>query len=114
MKNTAGLSIVAFFFITVILAASTISKQDDLARTEWLVGTWENKTTRGSLFESWKKLNDHDIAGKSFIMKGKDTIVFESIHLIQKAEGLYYIPTVKNQNAGLPVSFKSTLISETE
>lgn len=46
--------------------------------------------------------------------KEKDTIVFENIQFVQEQGRLFYIPTVKNQNNGLPVRFSSKTISETQ
>jgi len=34
--------------------------------------------------------------------------------LVQEQTGLFYIPTVKNQNEGLPVRFAAKTISETQ
>jgi len=50
----------------------------------------------------------------SYIIQEKDTVVLENIQLVQKQEGLFYIPIVKNQNEGLPVRFASKIISETQ
>ena len=84
----------------------------DFIKTEWLIGTWEHKTSKGSSFESWVKINDKELAGKSYALDGKDTQVFETIQLVEKDETLFYIPTVNNQNKGLPVSFLLKSISE--
>lgn len=40
-----------------------------------------------------------------------DTVVFETIRLIEEGGKLYYIPTVKNQNSGQPVRFAQKEIS---
>lgn len=79
---------------------------------EWLIGTWENKTTRGSIYESWKKVRRNELTGKSFILKDRDTVVLENIQLVRKNNILTYIPTVNGQNNNQPVSFP--LISKSE
>ncbi len=96
-----------------ILCAWTIKETNDTKKAEWLIGTWENKTTKGSLYETWKKANDNELSGKSYMVKEKDTVVFENIRIIQEQDGLFYIPTVKNQNGDLPVRFAIKTISET-
>lgn len=97
-----------------VLFAWTTRQTNDLTKAEWLIGTWENKTPKGSLYETWSKINDHEFSGKSYMVKDKDTLVFEHIRLVQEEDGLFYIPTVKNQNDGLPVRFTSKTISETQ
>lgn len=109
------------FFAFIILCACTIKQTKDIQKAEWLIGTWENlptglagKTQRGSIYETWSKTNDNELSGKSYIIKEQDTIVFENIRLVQGQNGLFYIPTVKNQNDGLPVRFAVKTISESE
>lgn len=105
-------------FIAVIglllICAWTIKQTDDIKKTQWLIGTWENKTLKGTIYETWKKISDNELSGMSYIEKDKDTIVFETIRLVQEQEVLFYIPTVKNQNDGLPVRFTAKLISENQ
>jgi hypothetical protein len=84
-----------------------------IKQAEWLIGTWESKTARGSLYETWTKVGDVGFSGKSYILKEKDTVVFETIQLVQEQGGVFYIPTVKNQNGGLPVRFALKNISDT-
>lgn len=108
----------AKFFITVvsliILNAWTINQANDIQKAEWLIGTWENKTQKGSLYETWTKAGNNEFSGKSYSVKDQDTIVFENIRLLQEKNRLYYVPTVKNQNEGLPVRFVAKNISENQ
>ncbi len=80
-------------------------------KAKWLLGAWENRTPRGSIFELWQKVNDHEFAGKSYFIKEKDTVILETIQLVQEDQELFYIPTVKNQNEGMPVRFGMKTIS---
>jgi hypothetical protein len=95
-----------------ILCAWTTKQTSDITKAEWLIGTWENKTQRGSIYETWSKTNDNEYSGMSYIIKEKDTVVFENIRLVQEQDGLFYIPSVRNQNDGLPVRFAAKTISE--
>jgi hypothetical protein len=102
------------FIIGLVFLCSWVNyPATSVRKAEWLIGTWENKTSRGSIFETWTKVSEEELAGKSYILKEKDTIVFESIRLVQLQNGLFYIPTVKNQNDGLPVRFSLKTISDT-
>jgi len=108
----------AKFFITVVslamLYAWKINYKNNIQKAEWLIGTWENKTQKGSIYETWTKTRNNEFSGKSFSVKDKDTIVFENIRLVQENEKLFYIPTVKNQNDGLPIRFVAKTISENQ
>ncbi|GEP52154.1 hypothetical protein FNO01nite_28260 [Flavobacterium noncentrifugens] len=98
----------------IILCAWTTKQTNDIKKAEWLIGTWENKTPKGNIYETWSKASNDELIGKSYIVKQKDTIIFENIRLIQDKAGFFYIPTVKNQNGGLPVRFEATTISATQ
>ncbi len=105
-------------FIAVIglllLFAWTTEKTNDIAKAEWLIGTWVNKTPKGGIYETWSKETANKFSGKSYIVKEKDTIVFERIQIVHEQDGLFYIPIVKNQNDNLPVRFATKTISETQ
>lgn len=103
---------IAVIVLTALSAWST-KQTKDISKAEWLIGTWENRTPKGIIFETWSKETNVEFSGKSYIIQEKDTVVFENIRLIQGQDGLIYIPTVKNQNDDLPVHFASKVISET-
>lgn len=112
MEKITNLLFAAVGFI--VLSAAIANQTNDLTKAEWLIGTWENKTQRGSIYETWDKVNDTLLAGKSYIIKEKDSIVFENIHIVREQAGWLYIPTVKDQNGGLPVRFIAKTISQTQ
>ncbi len=105
---------ISAFIAVIILCAWINTPTKEITKAAWLIGTWENKTPRGSIYETWTKASEHELAGKSYIVKEKDTIVFENIQLVQEADSLFYIPIVKNQNKGLPVRFPMKTITATQ
>ncbi|MBX2963329.1 MAG: hypothetical protein KF687_12510 [Cyclobacteriaceae bacterium] len=112
MKTSVRIFIAAIGLIS--LCAWVTFQNKDIKKVEWLIGTWENKTPRGSIYETWRRKNDTEFSGKSYTLKEKDTVVFETIQLVQEKTGLVYIPTVKNQNDGLPVRFTIKTITDTQ
>jgi len=98
----------------IIFCAWTTKQINNIKKAEWLIGNWENKTPKGNIYETWSKASDNELTGKSYIVKEKDSIIFEKIRLVQEQYGLFYIPTVKNQNDNLPVRFAFKTISETQ
>ncbi len=104
-----------FTIVSLIVLCSWAEQQNgEIKKTEWLIGTWENKTPQGSLYEAWSRKNDAELYGKSYFLNDKDTILFETIQLLEKEQKLYYIVTVANQNDELPVSFESTIITDNQ
>ncbi|MFM9945951.1 MAG: DUF6265 family protein [Bacteroidia bacterium] len=90
---------------------NTITNFSELEKANWLIGKWQNNSSEGNATEVWEKENDSTFVGKSYFVIGKDTVSSESISLQQNGKDLFYIPTVKDQNAGQPVKF--TLTSST-
>ncbi len=79
-----------------------------VAAAKWLCGAWTCPAGDAMVIESWAAENDSTLAGKSYIVKGKDTMPDETIILQQRGAEVAYIPTVTNQNAGQPVKFVQT------
>jgi len=79
---------------------------EKLQKMEWLIGHWEQQLPDGMITETWTKDNDSVFSGRSFFIKGKDTIHLENILLTQRKDELLYIPTVHGQNNDEPVNFK--------
>lgn len=94
-----------------VLSAWAI-QQNEIKKLEWLIGTWETKTPKGSIYETWTVKNSSEFQGKSYYIKNKDTIVSESVRLLEKDKKLHYIVSVVKQHAGLPVDFASKNTSD--
>ncbi|MFY7900600.1 MAG: DUF6265 family protein [Chitinophagaceae bacterium] len=105
--------LILFATLTVIIFCSWITNQkSDIKKANWLLGTWENKSQRGNIFETWTKINNQELFGKSYMLKEKDTIVFETIQLVQEQNNVWYIPTVTNQNNNMPVKFSAKIVED--
>jgi hypothetical protein len=73
---------------------------------QWLLGSWQQSTGKANnLREIWIKKNDRELSGKTVKINGADTILLETITILQAKDSLYYIPAVSDQNNGLPVRF---------
>jgi hypothetical protein len=72
----------------------------------WLAGKWQNTSPEAISYENWTVLNDSTLVAVSGFIKGKDTVVLETVSLEERNGELNYIPTVKDQNEGKPVPFK--------
>lgn len=101
MKKTALILLLALFHT----ACFKSNEKSKITTADWLPGNWENKSKEGDFIENWTKVNDSIYNGESFFIKGKDTLHFEKIQLIQKKEDLLYISTIKGQNNDKPITF---------
>ncbi len=109
--------IITFIFLLMLLASfSSLNKKTPVGKTlilkkaEWLLGKWATDWKGGWLQESWERLNDSTYIGTSIFIKGTDTMSPETIRLEQHGNALFYMPIVRNQNDGKPITFKLTLI----
>ncbi len=71
-----------------------------------LEGLWKTETRKGPLYERWVKTSNKTMHQKSYRVKDADTIRLESVLLQLEEEGIFYIPTVPDQNNSEPVRFK--------
>jgi len=104
-----------FFVVSSLLSFYSCTTQDKhkIEKTEWLIGTWKNKTLKGNVYETWTKVSSDKFLGKSYVISETDTIIFETIQLVEEKGELFYIPKVRNQNEGLPIRFTLKTISDT-
>lgn len=100
--------------LAVLILASVSCKKaaskepGQMAKAEWFIGSWENKTPKGDLSENWVKINDSVFNGESYFIKETDTLFGETVVLSEKDGTVLYTVTAKGQNDDLPVAFKMT------
>lgn len=111
MKKFLLILIISSALSAYMAFAQHTTRHPQLKKADWLIGEWKNQTQKGLSVESWKKLNDSTFLGKSYVLRGTDTVSAEHIRLEAHHGNLYYIPTVKNQNEGKPVTFTMTTSS---
>lgn len=97
---TRYILIISLWFLTVHLIAIRHS-------FHWLEGVWEMKLANGtSRLEIWKESDSNTLTGEGIKVSGIDSVLLESIDLVHKDDEYWYIPTVPDQNNGLPVHFR--------
>ena len=114
MKLIIKLIIPLLLSISTVDSSTAQRADSGIENIKWLVGTWANRTSRGTIYETWTEMNDTELFGMSYIIKEEDTVIFETIRIIEKDGYIQYIPTVKDQNEGKPVIFKSSYISSSK
>lgn len=71
-----------------------------------LSGLWKMDTPRGTLFEEWQVTNDSQLTGRSYRVKGSDTMVLENVIISLQDDAIFFTPVVQDQNNHQPVPFK--------
>lgn len=97
------LTVLLLFIIGTSVQAQDAGKSFHDLRS--LAGKWSMETSKGTMYESWRKLNDSTFQGLSFRVSGKDTAVLEQMELVLRGERIMFIPTVPGQNEEKPVVF---------
>ena len=103
MKNITSLLAI---FVMAFAITSCKQQPDTFKQLSTLEGKWLMQTPEGTMMEVWEITNDTLYSGKSYSIEGADTTLSETVQLIQRHDGIYYIPTVTNQNDGVPIPFK--------
>lgn len=113
--NIYFMTALAIFFLTEMPKAfgqvTDRCGHSNIQLARWLLGTWKSETQKGSLYESWQQQDKGLLLGKSYFLKAGDTIMLETIKLTQLKDGLFYLPSVKNQNNGKEVAFKASSVT---
>ena len=64
------------------------------------------ESSKGAIYESWEIAGINEMHSKSYTLKASDTVMLEEVKLARQGDGIYYIPTVRDQNQRKPVHFK--------
>jgi hypothetical protein len=95
------------------LAFFTGCKQpSQTTKAEWLIGNWVTHFPEADVYESWKRVNDHELAGYSYTRQQGDSIPFESIQLIENENGLHYIVTGAGHPSDSSVRFTASQVKD--
>lgn len=106
------LSILVLSFVISSLFTGWHYQEHQLSRAEWLIGKWQSNSEQGSVYEYWIKITNDEYHAECYRVNNHDTVRLESIQLIEKQHGLFYVATVNRQNNQQPVSFKLKEISD--
>ena len=102
---------VTAYLILSLFLSGTQHFPSDFKPFHWLVGKWEMPRPQGGFrVETWKVKSKNEFSGMDFKVIGLDTTFMENIQLVKDQEGIWYIPTVPDQNQGQAVKFKLTQV----
>lgn len=95
-------------FLYLFLFSSMFGySQSSIADCRAWCGTWVMKNDKMHIVETWTCEKDKKMCGKSYeIQNGRDSILTETIKLIESNGNIFYTPTVSGQNQSKPVMFR--------
>ncbi|MEM6895393.1 MAG: DUF6265 family protein [Bacteroidota bacterium] len=97
---------------SILIGSWAIQTKGDIKKMEWVLGKWERQTSKGVVYEHWTKLSEFQLDAKNYMVRDGKTTVLETIQLISNTEGVFFIPTVGNQNNAQPVKFTLNKLSD--
>jgi hypothetical protein len=109
------INVVAIFLFAGMIACKSDSPtgsentnpENKLIQANFLLGKWESNHADVHITEIWESEGEAYL-GRSYSMRGTDTLSSERIKLQQEGNQLVYIPMVKDQNQGQIVKFVLT------
>ncbi len=93
-----------YFIVLFFLVLIACKTQVELSEMSWFLGKWQ--VNESNSFEEWESVADNLYRGKEYKIRKNDTLVTETITIVQKGKEVFYIPSVKDQNEGKSVAFK--------
>ena len=103
-KYTVTISVL-LMSITCSMAQQAYSDKE-FKPLQGLAGLWKMDTKRGTIYEEWQMRGAGRLAGRSYRLNNKDTMVLENVVLSLQGNDIFYTPVVSNQNNQQPVPFK--------
>lgn len=93
-------------------AGCASSQSVDVAKLEWLVGTWSRTQMNPgkSGHERWEKVSENELRGWGVSFNGPDTSYVEKLRIYIENGNTYYVADVPENSQ--PVPFKITVVSE--
>jgi hypothetical protein len=104
----------AFIFVSLIIALGlgcqksentrmdvVRSESTDLKDLEWIVGTWQRQTSRGTMYENWKMVNDTIWRGRAYRLAETDTMILEELSLEIRNDEIFYVPVVPHDKGAV-------------
>ncbi len=86
--------------------------EDELSSLEWLLGTWQEESSRGITFETWTRVSPRTFEGVGEMQSAEsgERVTTETLRIVEMSGDIFYMAYVShNPN---PVPFKLTQSSD--
>ncbi|GAO42229.1 DUF6265 family protein [Flavihumibacter petaseus] len=93
------------FSLAVLISFLLPQDKKNFQQLMALEGRWQRQGVEAPGFEEWKKADDQQLSGRSYLLKGEDTVVTETVKLSRRNGQIVYVATAANQNDNKPTAF---------
>jgi hypothetical protein len=97
-------------YLSFILLLATItacnSGRQDIEKLRWLEGSWMVKGSMPPTYESWERINETEMKGRSWFEDSTGPVNTESIRLKAEGGSVIYEASVSDQNGGIGIPFQ--------
>lgn len=112
MANRSSPGLFAFILMIVIFinchenkgTEKNMRKSEPIATLKdmkWIIGTWQLETSRGTMYERWKMVNDSLWEGKGYRVAETDTMILEELSLEIIDDEVFYVPVVPHNEGAV-------------
>ena len=117
MKKTALILVCISFFSSCkedkVVQHTQPDTNKKIDKLKWWLGDWQMKSADGFVIESWANTSANEWQGYSyFITPQGDTASHETVRLVNDNDTLFYIPNVSNQNNGMSIQFRESVLTD--
>ena len=81
----------------------SFTSKEETPKLNFLHGTWKMEAKEN--YETWEMVNDHELKGSSYRIKGDKKITTENLSIKISGDKATYTAIVLDQNNGQPVDF---------
>ncbi|HVI49430.1 MAG TPA: DUF6265 family protein [Chitinophaga sp.] len=77
-----------------------------------LSGTWEMKTRRGAVVETWERINDSTLHARTWRVTGGDSSLQQTITLVRSGNEMFFIPSYTGKQTLAPIRLKLRVLKQ--
>jgi len=117
MKKTALILVCISFFSSCkedkVVQHTQPDTNKKIDKLKWWLGNWQMKSADGLVIESWANTAANEWQGCSYYITPQgDTASHETVRLVNDNDTLFYIPNVSNQNNGMSIQFRESVLTD--
>ncbi|MEZ2442717.1 DUF6265 family protein [Chitinophaga sp. RCC_12] len=99
------------YLLLILLLAGSLRAAGQVSAADFrlldkLEGTWKMNTRKSIIVETWSRVNDSTWKGKTWRVVGADSALQQSMQLVRRETGIFYIPAYEGQDKPATIHLK--------
>ncbi|MGF6848071.1 hypothetical protein QFZ51_003306 [Chitinophaga sp. W3I9] len=99
------------YLLLILLLAGSLRAAGQVSAADFrfldkLEGTWKMNTRKSTIVETWSQVNDSTWKGKTWRVVGADSALQQSMQLVRRGTGIFYIPAYEGQDKPATIHLK--------